>query len=207
MEFQISGCATLQTPRVRLVPVGNEATLAQAFELLAVPDIKAGLAFPPTISIRQFAERLKAKAAFPFYLLIPHGSDQAIGMVVYWDNTPANRCGQIVYAIHPDFRGQGYALGASRALLNHLFTQRSVQGVGAYVDQGNAASRRILERLGMRAVGYGRTNMIFYFVGRERYQPASLDRLIQRVDWSKSHGRVAQLAGALYGLMITRMGL
>ena len=92
-------------------------------------------------------------------------------------------------------------------MLNHLFERETVQGVGAFVALGNEASRQILVRLGMRPVGYGRTNMTFYFVGCEGHHLGPLDRLIQRVDWSKSRSPIARFAAVLYGLMITSMGL
>ena len=199
--------APLQTPRIRLTPVEDEVRLAQAFALISLPDIKAGLEFPRVFSALQFAGRLKANPALTCFLLIPHGSEWPIGLVVYWGNAPAVGCGQILYAIHPDHRGQGFALEATRALLNRLFQQGSIHGIGAFVAHGNAVSHHILMRLGMRAVGYGRTNMIFYYVGREGYRVEPLDRLTQSVDWSKSRSRLAQLAAMLYGLMITKMGM
>ena len=207
MEKTPAALASLQTPRVSLVQVGDKATLAQAFELVSIPDIKTGLEFPRTLSARQFAGHLEANPALRCFLLIPHGNDQPVGMVVYWGNTPVVGCGQILYAIHPDHRGQGIAIEASRVLLNHLFEREAVQGVGAFVALGNEASRQVLVRLGMRPVGYGRTNMIFYFVGCESHHVKPLDRLIQRVDWSKSCSRIARLAAVLYGLMITNTDL
>ncbi len=193
----------LQTPRIKLIQVGDKATLAEAFKLVSIPDIKMGLEVPHLINARQFAERLKANPSLRCFLVAPHGSDEPVGMVVYWGNTPAAGCGQILYAIHPDHRGRGFAIEASKALLNHLFEREAVQGVSALVASGNEASRRILARLGMRPVGHDRTNMICYFVGHKDYRLGPLDRLIQKVNWSNSRSRFAKLAAMLYGLMIT----
>ncbi|MEJ2409984.1 MAG: GNAT family protein [Novosphingobium sp.] len=52
-----------------------------------------------------------------------------------------------------DFAGQGYAYEAARALFADLFTVRNARRIYAYVEDHNAASRRLCERLGMRQEG------------------------------------------------------
>ncbi|RIV82357.1 N-acetyltransferase [Aurantiacibacter xanthus] len=54
---------------------------------------------------------------------------------------------------NPDFGGQGYAFEAARALFDDLLTVRNVRRLYAYVEDHNAASRRLCERLGMREEG------------------------------------------------------
>ena len=54
---------------------------------------------------------------------------------------------------NPDFSGQGYAYEAARALFEDLFTVRNARRLYAYVEDHNAASRRLCERLGMRQEG------------------------------------------------------
>ncbi|SCW39755.1 GNAT family N-acetyltransferase [Ancylobacter rudongensis] len=52
-----------------------------------------------------------------------------------------------------DFGGAGYATEAARALFDHLFTVKQARRLFAYVEEDNAASRRLCERLGMRQEG------------------------------------------------------
>lgn len=55
--------------------------------------------------------------------------------------------------INADFGGHGFALEAARALFAYLFTVRHARRLYAYVEDHNAASRRLCERLGMRKEG------------------------------------------------------
>ena len=54
---------------------------------------------------------------------------------------------------NPDFAGQGYAYEAAKALFVDLFTVRNARRLYAYVEDHNAPSRRLCERLGMRQEG------------------------------------------------------
>ena len=51
------------------------------------------------------------------------------------------------------FGGAGYALEAAAALFAHLFRARAARRLYAYVEDHNGASRRLCEKLGMRAEG------------------------------------------------------
>lgn len=52
-----------------------------------------------------------------------------------------------------DFGGAGYATEAARALFDYLFTVKQARRLYAYVEEDNISSRRLCERLGMRAEG------------------------------------------------------
>ncbi|ROT95438.1 N-acetyltransferase [Altererythrobacter sp. FM1] len=54
---------------------------------------------------------------------------------------------------NPDFAGQGYAYEAAKALFADLFMARNARRLYAYVEDHNASSRRLCERLGMRQEG------------------------------------------------------
>lgn len=55
----------------------------------------------------------------------------------------------IGFAFFPEFGGQGYALEAARATLDYGFRQHGLQRIVAITAQGNAASIRLLEKLGL----------------------------------------------------------
>jgi RimJ/RimL family protein N-acetyltransferase len=59
----------------------------------------------------------------------------------------------IGWHLNPQFRGQGYAFEAARALLDHLFRARGFRRVYAYVEDDNTPSQRLCEKLGMRREG------------------------------------------------------
>jgi RimJ/RimL family protein N-acetyltransferase len=58
----------------------------------------------------------------------------------------------IGYAFLPDYRGQGYAFEAAQAVLGYARTL-GLQRVLAITAPGNAASNRLLRKLGLRFIG------------------------------------------------------
>lgn len=52
-----------------------------------------------------------------------------------------------------DFEGKGFALEAARALFAHLFDTRGARRLYAYVEENNARSWRLCEKLDMRREG------------------------------------------------------
>jgi ribosomal-protein-alanine N-acetyltransferase len=68
--------------------------------------------------------------------------------------------------------GRGYATEVGRALVEHAFTALRVSRVVAQVEPANAASRRVLEKLGMtpreERIAYGRPHLLYVVEGMER---------------------------------------
>jgi RimJ/RimL family protein N-acetyltransferase len=71
----------------------------------------------------------------------------------------------LIYGVHPDFCGKGYATEAARAVLSYALESLAVPVVKADVDEPNVISVRVLEKLGMRrtrrAIVAGRT-LVYY---------------------------------------------
>lgn len=63
------------------------------------------------------------------------------------------RMPDVGYILHPDVWGRGLAGEAVGAAIDHVFRTRDVDTLTADVDPGNAASIRLLERLGFVPVG------------------------------------------------------
>jgi RimJ/RimL family protein N-acetyltransferase len=61
-----------------------------------------------------------------------------------------NRQGELGYIFHPDVHGQGIASEASRALLRFGFEMAGLHRIYARCDARNAASAKVMARLGMR---------------------------------------------------------
>jgi RimJ/RimL family protein N-acetyltransferase len=55
---------------------------------------------------------------------------------------------EVGYIFHPDYWGQGFAHEAMRAVVDHIFANHPFDHVWADIDPRNAASRRLLQRLG-----------------------------------------------------------
>jgi RimJ/RimL family protein N-acetyltransferase len=58
--------------------------------------------------------------------------------------------GEIGYIVHPDHAGRGYATEATRPLLPIAFDRLGLHRVIGRLDARNAASARVLEKLGLR---------------------------------------------------------
>ncbi|HEY9652007.1 MAG TPA: GNAT family N-acetyltransferase [Coleofasciculaceae cyanobacterium] len=59
----------------------------------------------------------------------------------------------LIYGVHPDHWGCGYATEAASAVLNYALENLALPKVRADVDEPNIASVRVLEKLGMMQTG------------------------------------------------------
>ena len=59
---------------------------------------------------------------------------------------------EIGYRFNEKHWGKGYATEAGKAFINHAFNELKVDAVYAYADEGNANSRKILEKLGLQFI-------------------------------------------------------
>jgi len=58
--------------------------------------------------------------------------------------------GEVGYIVHPDHHGRGYATEAIRKLLRVAFEELHLHRVIGHLEARNAASARVLEKVGMR---------------------------------------------------------
>ena len=63
------------------------------------------------------------------------------------------RLPEIGYILHPDVWGQGLATEALSAVIAHVFAAHDIEAITADVDPRNAASLRLLARLGFSETG------------------------------------------------------
>jgi RimJ/RimL family protein N-acetyltransferase len=87
----------------------------------------------------------------PFTLAVEVGDSGAYaGDVTIWTNSHEHRQGEVGYVLHPDFHGRGYAVEATRPLLELGFLNFGMRRIIGRLDDRNRASARVLEKLGMR---------------------------------------------------------
>jgi RimJ/RimL family protein N-acetyltransferase len=91
------------------------------------------------------------------------------------------RQAEIGFSLAAAYHGQGYATEAVRAVLDHLFLVRGLHKVSAECDARNAASARLLERVGFVPEGHRRehtwikgewTDDLLYGLLARDYQPS-----------------------------------
>lgn len=130
---------------------------------------------PPHASMAETAAWLDSMLAngpdHPDFVIERDGA--VIGKVGFWKPP------EIGYILHPDHWGQGFACEAATAAIAHVFATTTVSEVTADVDPENAASIRLLERLGFARTGFAeRTwnvggewkNSFFYGLSREAWR-------------------------------------
>ena len=90
--------------------------------------------------------------------MIANGPDQP-DFVIERDGVVIGKAGfwklpEVGYILHPDHWGQGFAGEAVEAAIGHVFATRDIEELTADVDPENAASIRLLERLGFIRTGF-----------------------------------------------------
>ena len=81
--------------------------------------------------------------------------DRLLGTIQWFNWTPGVEC-EVGFLTHPDARGRGLATRATRLVVGHVFDTLGVQRVTAFAAAGNVASRRVIERSGLRLYGIER---------------------------------------------------
>lgn len=72
----------------------------------------------------------------------------------------ANDCAEMGYVLNPDYRGHGIAPEALRAVLQFGFDNLGLHRAEAKFIEGNDASRRVMEKVGMKFEGIRRGGML-----------------------------------------------
>ncbi len=150
---------TIETPRLRLVPVTprNSDTL---WEVLQQPDLRAyqdlpaagRKAFGQMVAARP--TKLSAGSTGRFEWLVQFAnSSGTLGWVSLRIHDRKEAAAEIGYSILREHRGKGIATEAVRALLTQAFDIAGVARVQAFCVPANQASRRLLKRLRFHADG------------------------------------------------------
>lgn len=87
-----------------------------------------------------------------------NGRPKMIGDIVLWWVSEQHRLAEIGYLLHPDHSGRGLTTEAMKSLLHLGFQHFQLHRIIAKCDARNAASARIMEKLGMRREAHFRQN-------------------------------------------------
>jgi ribosomal-protein-alanine N-acetyltransferase len=85
--------------------------------------------------------------------------DRCLGLVNYHDGHIRSKRVAIGYITNPARQGHGIATEAVSAMLNYCFDEIGLHRVQAFIHPDNAASRRLVEKLGFRCEGLLRDNL------------------------------------------------
>lgn len=99
-----------------------------------------------------------------------------IGQVsLRWADATAGQ-GELRFAMHPKFRGRGYATEAVKAMLDLAFDHFHIHRVFARLDARNNRSVKLMHRIGMRLEAHYREHALFQGEWDEELHFAILDR-------------------------------
>ena len=96
-----------------------------------------------------------------FWAFVPKGEDLAVGAGCLWNFDPTHHTAEVGYELHRSRWGQGIMTEALSAILECAFADLGLHRVEANPLAGNAASVRLLVRLGFREEGRLRARVFF----------------------------------------------
>lgn len=175
----------LEGVRIRLREVGPDDAAA-ALAWATDPQFFRYMAYTPVADQREEEEFLRgaeaqarARPRRQYHLgIVWSASDELIGMARLGVASAEQREGDMGYGIRLDRAGQGIATEAAALLLRFGFDTLGLHRIVAYHHPDNAASQRVLEKLGMQREGLLRENVFEHGTWRD-----SVVRSILEHEW------------------------
>jgi RimJ/RimL family protein N-acetyltransferase len=173
----------VQTARLRLIPGTTDMVKAAIDDHIRLAGL-LGASIPgawPGHDLRevlpQFHQRMVEDAAFEnwvvwFWVLRREtGGDILVGDGGFMGLPDDDGRVEIGYSILPDYRRRGYAREGVEGLLKVAFGIRGIDTVMAETEKSNAASIRLLEKLGFaRMAGAEGTDTLWFALTRQVYE-------------------------------------
>lgn len=145
---------TLSSPRLHLTPFPKDE-LKLFHQLNTYPFVRQYLWDDEVISIDLAAQILDQNAQhfkedqFGLWKISNKETDALIGYVGLWfffeEPQP-----QLIYALHPEAAGNGYATEAARLVMDYAFQELGFDYLIAATDEPHLASQAVAQRLGMQ---------------------------------------------------------
>jgi len=153
----------IQTQRLTLRALKRD-DFGDVYALCADPDICRYIRPPMTREqvATHIAERARPwrlmEGAWDSLAVCRRDEARVIGEAVFRIESAADRRAEIGFRFHPDGQGKGYAFEAMQALVAVLFGPAGLHKLTAYCHSENAASQRLLTRLGFCLEGRWRAH-------------------------------------------------
>lgn len=150
----------IETERLILRPF-CESDAADVYEYLAEPSVNC-FASMKLNSLEEARAEMKKRAKEPEYdfAITLKDTGKVIGQIDAFPepcDPNAPECPADTFSpcwmLNKTYQGKGYAYEAARAFLGYLFEQKGARRVYAYVEDDNAPSERLCQKLGMRKEG------------------------------------------------------
>ena len=147
----------LATERLLLRPYRDD-DLEPLLEMFGDPDVSRYLLWAPMdrdaatklLERRLGQTRIEKEGDGILLAVAEAASDRFAGEVMLTLTSEVSRQGEIGWSVHPAAQGRGYATESSREMLRLGFEELGLHRIWADSDPRNAASIRVMEKLGMR---------------------------------------------------------
>jgi [ribosomal protein S5]-alanine N-acetyltransferase len=156
-ETQVPATPVLETERLILRPISND-DLAATHRVFDDPAVRRYLwddrpvSLEATASVVQASARDFSERGVGLFGVRLRGAEELVGLCgLRWEDGIGDM--EIIYCLLPELWGRGLATEAAEACLRFAFEEVRLERVMAGADEPNAASLRIIEKLGMRFVG------------------------------------------------------
>jgi [ribosomal protein S5]-alanine N-acetyltransferase len=166
----------IETAQLRLVPCTVAAAQAAMADRAALASL-LGARVPddwPAEDLRDFlpiygqiVDQQAARQGWGIWLMLGLAEGALVGDIGFKGRPDALRTAEIGYSVLPAFQGHGYATEAARALIAWGFAQPGVRRIVANCRFDNAASRRVLEKAGLRQTGRDRDELTWEILASE----------------------------------------
>jgi RimJ/RimL family protein N-acetyltransferase len=97
-----------------------------------------------------------------------------------------NDSAEVGYVLNPDYHGRGYATEAAGCVLRFGLERLGLHRIEARFMEGNEASLRVMQKLGMSLEGYRRESMLV----KGQYRTIGVCSILQEEFTAKSNGGV-----------------
>lgn len=142
----------LNTPRLFLQQILPEDQ-SFIFEGLSDPDVIRfyGVSYDTfqsaSVQMEWYEQMLKEGSGVA-WKIVDRESKKAMGVVAVYLYKPAHKRAEVGFWILPQFWNRGYASEALRAAIDYWRIEKLLHRMEAFVEEGNNASKRILEKAG-----------------------------------------------------------
>ena len=178
-------------PRIILTPVSAE-NIDFIADMKTTPGLRP---FEPSIQTDRYAVRKKildriGKGDRHFIVCLDDSEKTPIGEFrIHWGDEE-RKTWEIGYCVLPEYRRRGYCTEAAEIALSYAFDNWGAHRVFAMCNEHNAASRRVMEKIGMTKEGVFRGELPWNGAWADQYFYAILDYEYENKFTNKRTGAV-----------------
>lgn len=159
-----SNIPTLKTERLTLRGM-RELDADDMYSYASRADVTEFLLWSPHVSRAYTGDYLKyvenrySVGDFFDWAVVETRSGKMIGTCGFAKIDTVNRVGELGYVLNPEYHGRGIATEAAKEVVRFGFEELGLHRIEARFMEGNEASRRVMERLGMLFEGFERESV------------------------------------------------